>query len=124
VLIALVPALAVAVWQFGLNVLILTGVSVASSVFFEWGYRKLMKKDSRIGDLSSVVTGVLLVFVLPSSAPWWIPVIGSFFAIILVKQLFGGIGKNFLNPALAGRAFLFSYSAIMTLGGAARSGGR
>ncbi|NCB50484.1 MAG: RnfABCDGE type electron transport complex subunit D [Clostridia bacterium] len=114
VLIALIPALAIAVWQFGTAVLILLCVSVASSVFFEWGYRKLMKKDSSIGDLSAVVTGVLLVFVLPSSAPWWIPVIGSFFAVIIVKQLFGGIGKNFLNPALAGRAFLFSYSAIMT----------
>lgn len=114
VLIALVPALAVAVWQFGANVLILLCVSAGSSVFFEWGYRKLMKKPSSVGDLSAVLTGVLLVCVIPPTAPWWMPVIGSFFGIIVVKQLFGGIGKNFLNPALAGRAFLFSYSALMT----------
>ncbi|HBR08972.1 MAG TPA: Na+-transporting NADH:ubiquinone oxidoreductase subunit D [Clostridiales bacterium] len=114
VIIALIPALAVAVWQFGFNVLMLLCVSVASCVFFEWGYRKMMKKHASVGDLSAVVTGVLLTCVLPPSAPLWIPVIGSFFAIVVVKQLYGGIGMNFLNPALAGRAFLFSYSAIMT----------
>jgi electron transport complex protein RnfD len=114
VLIALVPALGVAVWQFGTNVLVLLLVSVVSSVFFEWGYRKLMKKPQSAGDLSAAVTGVLLACVIPPSAPWWLPLIGSFFAIVIVKQLYGGIGKNFLNPALAGRAFLFSYSTIMT----------
>lgn len=114
VLIALVPALGVAVWQFGTNVLVLLLISVASSVFFEWAYRKLMKKPQSIGDLSAAVTGVLLACVIPPSAPWWIPIIGAFFAIVIVKQLYGGIGKNFLNPALAGRAFLFSYSTIMT----------
>ncbi len=114
VIIALVPALGVGAYMFGYKVVLLLAVSVVSCVFFEWGYRKLMKKPQSIGDLSAVVTGVLLTCVLPASAPWWIPIIGSFFAIVIVKQLYGGIGKNFLNPALAGRAFLFSYPVIMT----------
>lgn len=114
VIIALIPAVAVAVWQFGAKVLIPVFSSVASAVFFEWAYRKLMKKDCRIGDLSAAVTGLLLACTLPSSAPWWLPVIGTFFAIVVVKQLYGGIGKNFLNPALAGRAFLLaSYPVLM-----------
>ena len=115
VIIALLPAIAVGVWQFGFAALIPVATSVASCVFFEWAYRKLLKKDSSIGDLSAVVTGLLLAMVLPAGAPWWVPVIGAFFAIVIVKQLYGGIGKNFLNPALAGRAFLFaSYATIMT----------
>ena len=114
VILALLPALAVAVWQFGAYPLVLAVVSMASAVFFEWGYRKLMKKSTSIGDLSAALTGLLLAMVLPPSAPWWLPVIGNFFAIVVVKQLYGGIGKNFLNPALAGRAFLLaSYAAIM-----------
>lgn len=114
VIIALVPALCVGVYMFGAAVLMMLCVSVVSCVFFEWGYRKLMKKPRSIGDLSAVVTGVLLCCVLPPDSPWWMIVIGAFFAIIVVKQLYGGIGKNFLNPALAGRAFLFSYPVIMT----------
>ncbi len=114
VLIAMVPALAVGVWMFGLNALLLLLVSVASCVFFEWAYRKLMKKEQTIGDLSAVVTGVLMAMVLPAELPLWMAVIGAFFAIIIVKQLFGGIGKNFVNPALAARAFLFSYPVAMT----------
>lgn len=115
VIIALLPALAVGIWQFGAAALIPVLSSVLSCVFFEWGYRKLLKKDSSVGDLSAVVTGLLLAMVLPAGAPWWIPVIGAFFAIVFVKQLYGGIGKNFLNPALAGRAFLFaSYATVMT----------
>ena len=114
VILALMPALAVAVWQFGLYPLILVLVSVASAVFFEWGYRRLMKKPDSIGDLSACLTGLLLALVLPPQAPWWLPIIGNFFAIVVVKQLYGGIGKNFLNPALAGRAFLLaSYALIM-----------
>lgn len=114
VIIALIPAIAVAVWQYGAHPLIVILSSVLSAVFFEWGYRKLMKKDCRINDLSACVTGLLLALVLPADAPWWLPVIGSFFAIVVVKQLYGGIGKNFLNPALAGRAFLLaSYATIM-----------
>jgi len=114
VIIALLPALAVAVMQFGVYPLIVVAVSVASAVFFEWAYRKLMKKPESIGDLSACVTGILLACTLPPTAPWWLPIIGTLFAIVVVKQLYGGIGKNFLNPALAGRAFLLaSYAVIM-----------
>lgn len=115
VIIALVPAMAFGVYQFGFKVLALLSISVASAVFFEWGYRKLMKKPGSINDLSACVTGILLVLCLPVDAPLWMPVIGTFFAIVIVKQLYGGIGKNFVNPALAGRAFLFfSWTATMT----------
>lgn len=114
VIIALVPALIASVIFFGLNSLIVTAVSVVSCVVFEWLYRFLMKKSCAIGDLSAVVTGLLLAFCLPPTVPFWVPIIGALFAIVLVKQLFGGIGKNFLNPALAGRAFLFSYPVLMT----------
>ena len=115
VIIALVPAMAVAVYQFGFRVLALIVVSVLSCVFFEWGYRKLMKKPDSIGDLSACVTGVLIAMVIPSGAPLWMPVVAAAFAMVVVKQLYGGIGKNFVNPALAGRAFLFfSWTATMT----------
>ena len=115
VIIAMVPALAFAVWQFGLKALTLTAVSVVGCVFWEWLYRKLMKKPQSVGDLSAVVTGILLAFVCPVTTPYWMIIIGDFFAIIVVKQLFGGIGMNFVNPALAGRAFLLgSYAGVMT----------
>ena len=114
VIIALLPALAVAVWQFGFNPLLIVMVSVASAVFFEWLYRKLLKKTNTVGDLSACVTGMLLALTLPTSAQWWMPIIGAMFSIVVVKQLYGGIGKNFLNPALAGRAFLLaSYAVFM-----------
>ena len=114
VVIALMPALIVAVLQFGFHVLVLAATSVASAVFWEWGYRKLFKKEASIGDLSAVVTGLILAMTLPPSAPWWIPVIGTLFGIVIVKQLYGGIGQNFMNPALVGRAFLLaSYALIM-----------
>ena len=115
VIIGLAPAMIFAVWQFGFKALALIAVSVVASVFFEWGYRKLMKKPNSIGDLSACVTGILLVLCMPVDAPLWMPVVGAFFAIVIVKQLYGGIGKNFLNPALAGRAFLFfSWTSTMT----------
>ena len=114
VLIALLPAIAVAIIRFGWYQLLLVSVSVASAVFFEWAYRRLLNKRSSVGDLSAAVTGMLLGMVLPCGCPWWIPVVGNLFAIVVVKQLYGGIGKNFLNPALAGRAFLLaSYPAIL-----------
>ena len=100
VIIALVPAMAFAVY------LALLAISVASAVFFEWGYRKLMKKPGSINDLSACVTGILLVLCLPVDAPLWMPVIGAFFAIVVAKQLYGGIGKNIMNPALCARVFL------------------
>ena len=115
VIIALVPAMVVAVYQFGFNALALIAVSVVSCVFFEWGYRKLMKKPDSIGDLSACVTGVLIAMVIPSKAPLWMPVVGAAFSMVVVKQLYGGLGKNFLNPALASRAFLMaSWPVIMT----------
>ena len=114
VIIALLPAVIVSVIQYGYYPLCVIGVSAASCVFFEWIYRLLMKKNCTVGDLSAVVTGMLLAMVLPAGIPLWVPVIGAFFAIVVVKQLYGGIGKNFLNPALAGRAFLLaSYAMLM-----------
>ena len=115
VCIALTPALLFAIWLYGFRVLAVTVVSVAACVFFEWGYRRMMKKDSTVDDLSAVVTGLLLAFVCPPTVPYWVVVLGALFAIVVVKQLYGGIGKNFLNPALAGRAVMMaSWAAIMT----------
>ena len=115
VIIALVPAMIVSIWLFGARALALYAITVAASVFFEWGYRKLLKKPGSIGDLSACVTGILLAMCLPVTIPLWMPVVGAFFAIVVVKQLYGGLGKNFMNPALAGRAFMFfSWTAIMT----------
>ena len=114
VLIALAPALIGSVYFFGFRALLVTLVSAAACVFFEWGYSRLTKTDCKIYDLSAVVTGVLLAFVCPVTIPYWCILIGDFFAIIVVKAIFGGIGRNIVNPALAGRAFLFSYPAIMT----------
>ena len=115
VLIALVPAMVLGVVFFGPRALIATIISVVACEFFEWGYRKLMKKSTVNGDLSAAVTGVLLAFVCAPTLPYWMLVIGDFFAIVVVKQLFGGLGQNFLNPALAGRAFLMlCYPVAMT----------
>ena len=114
VLIALLPAVAVGIYQFGAHALLVMATSVSSAVFFEWLYRKFTKKTASIDDLSAVVTGLLLALTMPANCPAWIPVVGTFFAIVVVKQLYGGIGKNFLNPALAGRAFLLaSYALIL-----------
>jgi electron transport complex protein RnfD len=115
VLIALIPALIMAIYVFGPRALTTTVVSVIFCEIFEWGYCKLMHKPNPIGDLSAAITGVLLVFVCPVTLPYWTIIIGDFFAIVVVKQLFGGLGTNFLNPALAGRAFLMlSYPVPMT----------
>lgn len=115
VLIALVPALCAAVYFFGPRALIATIISVVACEIFELGYRKLLHKTQTNGDLSAAVTGVLLAFVCPVTLPYWMLVIGDFFAIVVVKQLFGGLGKNFINPALGGRAFLMlSYPVAMT----------
>ena len=115
VLIALVPAMIMGVVFFGPRALVATIISVVACEFFEWGYRKLMKKSCANRDLSAAVTGVLLAFVCAPTLPYWMLIIGDFFAIVLVKQLFGGLGKNFLNPALAGRAFLMlCYPVAMT----------
>ena len=115
VIIAMIPAVVFACFNFGMRALLLTGVSVIGCVFFEWLYRKLMKKPQSVGDLSAVVTGMLLALTCPVTVEYWQILIGDFFAIIFVKQLFGGIGKNFINPALGGRAALVaSYAGSMT----------
>ena len=114
VLIALIPALAGSVYFFGLRALMVTLVSITACVAFEWSWCKLMKQDCKVYDLSACVTGVLLAFVCPVTIPYWMLIIGDFFAIIIVKMLFGGIGRNVVNPALAGRAFLMSWPVAMT----------
>lgn len=107
VILALMPALFWSIYVFGMRSLSITLISVISCVAFEYLYRKLMKKSNTISDLSAAVTGILLAFSLPVSVPLWLPVVGAFFAIVIVKQLYGGIGKNVVNPALASRVFLF-----------------
>ena len=115
VVIAMVPALVAAVIVFGIRALTLTAVSVVACIFWEWLYRKILKKDQTVGDLSAVVTGMLLAFVCPVTLPYWMMILGDAFAILLVKQLYGGIGRNFMNPALAGRAALLAcYATAMT----------
>ena len=114
VLIALTPALVGSVYFFGFRALLVTLISAAACVFFEWLYCRLMKLDCKVYDLSAVVTGVLLSFVCPPTIPYWMIIVGDAFAIILVKMLFGGIGKNIVNPALAGRAFMFSWPVAMS----------
>ena len=115
VLIALIPAVAAATWIFGIRALILILVSVCSAMLFEHLWCMLLKKPTTIFDLSAAITGVLLALTLPVGVPLYVPIVGTFFAIIVAKCLFGGLGNNFINPALAGRAFLLaSYSLPMT----------
>lgn len=106
VLVALTPVLVWAVYIFGMRALVICLLSVASTVLTELVYCLISKKKRSIGDLSAVVTGLLLAFCLPVTAPLWMPVLGGVFAIAIVKMPFGGLGKNFLNPALAAKAFL------------------
>lgn len=115
VLIALMPALIAGVVVMGYRAFFVALICVASSVFFEWGWQKLLKKTITISDCSAAVTGLLIALNLPVTIPFWIAIIGCFFAIIIVKQFFGGLGNNFMNPALAGRAFLLtSWAKPMT----------
>ncbi|MDO5572972.1 MAG: RnfABCDGE type electron transport complex subunit D [bacterium] len=115
VIIALLPATGFGIYQFGIEAAIVVAVCIATCVLTELLYTKLMKKPTTIGDFSAVVTGLLLALNLPASVPWWIPVIGGIFAILVVKMLFGGLGQNFMNPALAARCFLLiSFAARMT----------
>ena len=114
VLIALLPALVASVYFFGFRALTVTLVSVLACYGFEKLWCKLMKQNDKTYDLSACVTGMLLAFVCPVTIPYWTIIIGAFFAIIVVKQLFGGIGRNFVNPALAGRAFMFSWPVLMS----------
>ena len=108
VIIALTPAMIGSIYFFGLAALKLIFISIASSVIFEALTQKFFKKEVTISDLSAIITGILIAFNLPATAPWWLAVIGSAFAIIIVKQFFGGLGSNFMNPALAARAMLLT----------------
>ena len=115
VVIALLPAAGFGIYNFGPGALILILVTVLSTVLTEYIFEKILGKKSTIGDYSAVVTGLLLALNLPVSAPWWIGVIGGVFAILVVKMLFGGLGQNFMNPALGARCFLLiSFTSIMT----------
>ena len=115
VIIALLPASAFGVWNFGLRALAVILSTVAACVAAEAVYDRLMKKKTTIGDLSAVVTGILLALNLPVSVPIWIAVLGGVFAIIVVKMIFGGLGQNFMNPALGARCFLLlSFTGQMT----------
>ena len=114
VLIALLPALAMGAFFFGLRVLLLAAISVASSVIFEGLYRHLTGQAQTFDDLSACVTGLLLSMSLPAAASYWVPVLGSAFGIIVVKQFYGGLGRNFMNPALAGRMLVASFPMLMT----------
>ncbi len=115
VIIALMPALIAGVVIFGYRAATLAVVCVSAAVFFEWLWCKIVKKPSSVGDYSAAVTGLLLAMNLPVTMPFWMAIIGAFFAIVIVKQFFGGIGHNFMNPALAARAFLLtSWAQAMT----------
>ncbi|MBE5773400.1 MAG: RnfABCDGE type electron transport complex subunit D [Clostridiales bacterium] len=115
VLIALVPALIASVIIFGLRALLVTAVSAAACMFFEWAFEKICKKPNTVMDLSAAVTGVLLAFNLPVSIPLWQVVFGALVAIVVVKQLFGGLGKNFANPAITARiVMLLAFAGTMT----------
>ncbi|MDE5854289.1 MAG: RnfABCDGE type electron transport complex subunit D, partial [Ruminococcus sp.] len=111
----LIPALAVGCYIFGWRSILITVVCVGSCVLFEFICRKLMKRENTIGDLSAVVTGLILALNLPVTLPLWIAVVGSFIAIVIVKQLFGGLGQNFANPAITARIVLMvSFPSAMT----------
>ncbi len=115
VTIALLPASAFGIWNFGLSALVMLICTTASAVLTEYIYEKLMHKKITVDDFSAVVTGLLLGLNMPASAPWWMGVIGGIFAILIVKQLFGGLGQNFMNPALGARCFLLiSFTSQMT----------
>lgn len=115
VVIALIPTLVCAVVFFGFRALMLTCVSVLACIVFEYLVRKLMKRDNTIGDLSAVVTGILVAFNVPVTFPVWMLIVGDFVAIVIAKQMFGGIGQNFANPAILARiVLLVSFPAQMT----------
>ena len=115
VIISLLPAAGFGVYNFGLHALAVIIVTIASTVLTEYIYEKCMKNKITVGDLSAVVTGLLLAMNLPPMAPLWMAVLGGIFAILVVKMLFGGLGQNFMNPALGARCFLMiSCTSLMT----------
>lgn len=124
VLVALIPAFISGIYQFGYRAAVLTIVCVIACVVFEYLMNVILKKKQTVGDLSAVLTGVLLAFNLPSGLPYWIAIVGCFAAIVVVKQLFGGIGQNLVNPAVTARIFLFiAFATEMTTWPTARGAG-
>jgi len=122
VIVALLPALVFSgFYFFGYRTFAVAGVSVVSCVLFEVLYRLLLRQRQTVGDLSAAVTGLLLAMTLPVTVPYWVVVVGAFFAIVIVKLLYGGLGKNFMNPALAGRVFLLSFPALVNVWAASRT---
>jgi electron transport complex protein RnfD len=116
VLVALLPIIVMSVFYYGVRAAILTGVSILSCVIFEYLYTRILRKPRSINDLSAVVTGILIACNIPATAPLWFPAVGAFFGIIVVKQLFGGIGKNVFNPAVAAIVFLnVTWQGIMSI---------
>ena len=115
VVIALLPAAAMSVAFFGVNALVLILVSVAASLFFEYAFCRILKKTVTVYDFSAVITGMLIAFNVPATMPVWMVIIGDFIAIVIVKQFFGGLGQNFVNPAIAARIILMvSFPLQMT----------
>ena len=115
VMACLLPSLVVSTVVFGFRVILLTAVSIAACMFFEWGWNALLKRRQTVSDCSAALTGMLLAFNVPAGLPIWTLLVGDFAAIIVVKQLFGGIGKNLVNPAITARIILFiSFATEMT----------
>ncbi len=115
VIVALMPATVFGIINFGLHALLLIVVTMVTTTAGEWCFNRLLHRKNTISDFSAMLTGLLLALNLPPNAPWWIGVVGGAFAIIVVKMLFGGLGQNFMNPALGGRCFLMlSFTRIMT----------
>jgi len=114
VIIAMVPASIFSVYNFGIKALLIIACTILACVASEYLWQKLMKKPVTVSDLSAVVTGMILALNMPPQIPLWVPMLGGVFAIIVVKQLYGGIGQNFMNPALAARCFLLiSFAGLM-----------
>lgn len=123
VIIALLPTSLFGIYNFGLKALLLILITIATCVATEWVFDKIVHKKNTVGDLSAVVTGLLLALNLPVSLPWWEAVIGGVFAIAIVKCIFGGLGQNFMNPALGARCFLLiAFAADMTNFNVTRNG--
>ncbi|NLG05600.1 MAG: RnfABCDGE type electron transport complex subunit D [Clostridia bacterium] len=115
VILALLPATGFGIYQFGPKAAVIIAISIASCVLTEFVFNLITKRKQSISDFSAIVTGLLLALNLPSNVPWWIPAVGGFFAIFVVKMLFGGLGQNFMNPALGARCFLLiSFTRYMT----------
>jgi electron transport complex protein RnfD len=116
VLVALLPILGMAFFYYGIRAVILTAISILSCIIFEYLYTRILRKPRTIHDLSAIVTGILIACNIPATAPLWFPAVGAFFGIVIVKQLFGGIGKNVFNPAVAAIVFLnVTWQGIMSI---------